>query len=308
MFGRRKDDMIDEMSDTFVDEMDVDRVDETKKFGSRGYFGKEKYDKKDDHLCEDGHSHDSYDAYESSSPAYYDETRYEEARRRADRELEKSSAGKHLCDDGEHRDDKKHDASVKNDYAPKYSASDFRPMDESIPDGSFNPDGGTNSSIPGSSESGISGNDVSGPAAESLHEAMAKSAEILYGKKTADSAPRPDIFTTPHSDSGSTTDSNAAIKMVFILMIIIGMCSGLFPLAILGVILLLKLKKNTPTGLSFEKAMKEVSPETSSNAGKLVVAAVVAFVIITAIIMISRLLPFYAELSEVFDVCSIINT
>ena len=213
LFGRRKGDMIDEMSDTCVDEMDVDRVNETKKFGSRGYFGKEKYDKKDDHLCEDGHSHDSYDKYESSSPAYFDETRYEEAHRRADSEFEKSSAGKHLCDDGEHREYKKHDISAKDTFAPKYSASDFRTVDESIPDGSFNPDGGTNSSIPGGSGSDISGNDMSGPAGEAVHEAMVKSAEILYGKKAADSAPRPDIFTTPRSSDG-TTDNTAGLKMV----------------------------------------------------------------------------------------------
>ena len=61
---------IDESSSKMIDEMDRDVVDETKRFGKKGYFGKETFtgdlsggeDGIDNsHLCEEGHSHDRND-------------------------------------------------------------------------------------------------------------------------------------------------------------------------------------------------------------------------------------------------------
>ena len=61
---------IDESSSKMIDEMDRDVVDETKRFGKKGYFGNETFtgdlsggeDGIDNsHLCEEGHSHDRND-------------------------------------------------------------------------------------------------------------------------------------------------------------------------------------------------------------------------------------------------------
>lgn len=65
-----------------IDETDRDVVDETKKFGKRGYFGKETFTGNlsggedsisNGHLCEEGHKHDRTDRAESVSVSRVDE-------------------------------------------------------------------------------------------------------------------------------------------------------------------------------------------------------------------------------------------
>ena len=289
MFGKHKDGMIDEMSDTFVDEMDVDSVDETKKFGSKGYFGKERYDRKDDHMCKDGHSHDADDLYEGSSPAYYDDTRYSATEKRAERELEKKSEGTHLCDDHEHREYKKPVSPAKDEYAPKYTAADFgRAPEEDIPSGTFNPDGGTNSGIPGGADESISGSHRAGPAAS---EAMEKSAEILYGSRT-DSSDR--------STGGSPTaaDNEKVIYTVLVIMLIAGLCTGMFPLAIIAVIILVKMKRNT--GKSDSDSVSR-STDVSKSGSTIIKALIVIAAIIVILIVINYFRRSFYELESIVD-------
>lgn len=102
---------IDESADASIDEMDIDVVDETKRFGSRGYFGKEKFKGRsrtqiaDDnsHLCEEGHDH-GFDELKRvrTSTARQDERYYS------------AESDPHLCEDGHGHDalDKRRTVSV----------------------------------------------------------------------------------------------------------------------------------------------------------------------------------------------------
>lgn len=283
--------MIDEMSDTFVDEMDVDSVDETRKFGSSGYFGEEKYDSKDDHLCRDGHSHDADDHYEGGSSAYFDDTRYEAAKERAEREFEKKVAGTHLCDDHEHKEYKKPAEPAKDMYSPKYTAADFSSIpdgrikvtDEEIPSGDFNPDGGTNRSIPGSADEALSGSINSGPAAA---DAKAKADEILSrsSKPTVTPALRPYDF----GDTGGTDPENSnekAVNTVLVLMIVFGICTGMFPLTIIGVILMVRRNNYGKVGSGDEvRSSSETDPKDQTVMIIKIVVLVGALIVICGVL------------------------
>lgn len=97
MFFKRDRDCIDESSSDQINEMDIDVTDETKTFGSRGYFGNEKYTgRRNDHMCKDGHEHESNDRRTSVSPN----------RPQSDRGYNNSP---HMCEEGkghEHSDKK----------------------------------------------------------------------------------------------------------------------------------------------------------------------------------------------------------
>ncbi len=200
MFGKKKN-IIDEMDDTFVDEMDVDSVDETRKFGEEGYFGDEDYtgSGSDDHLCEDGHEHDVLDKSFKERYNKYDDVFSERKSAHLERKLAKESEGGHLCEEDDHHESEK---SVKkpglSSYSDYPSGSPPAPQESFYPDGeSADADLGMKVSEIGLENGSLPENTVTNTPKEK--EAMAKVAAMMYEKKATGHSPLTDIY-TPFSE------------------------------------------------------------------------------------------------------------
>ncbi|MBR2284436.1 MAG: hypothetical protein IJ874_08495 [Ruminococcus sp.] len=218
MFGRKKD-MIDEMDNKVVNEMDIDSEDHTSEmknsdyFDSSRYYDTSRYESKyanehNSHLCEDGHDHDEIDKKRNNSANY--KAKHPDSGR--------SSAG-HLCEEGESHD--RRQAARDEEFT---SFTDFTPGHDSTPQ-------------PGIRDS-----------KPAYIPDTARSGRDRNQRDTLDSTKNvfidPQTYTRPETSESGAAKNTAGIAVLIILAVVF-LCAGAFPITIvLGIAAANMIKNN----------------------------------------------------------------
>lgn len=225
MLGKKKY-IVDEMDDSFVDEMDVDSIDETRKFGEKGYFGDEDYKggESHDHLCKTEHDHIGLDKSFKDRYNYYDDVYSERKSDRLERKLAVESEGEHLCEEEDHHEHKKTVRTAEVASYTDYPGGGTPEVQES-----FYPDGETADADLGMkiSEIGIENGSLPENTVKNTREekeAMAKVAAMIYEKEAKRYSPLTEMYRPGHDEpkdgkkSLATDEDISTYRSIFIIL------------------------------------------------------------------------------------------